>query len=448
MANHDKILESVSKALVDRESWKVPYKVQIRPSSLPFCQTQFLFAELDPIEWSAKDSFMEQVFTSIGNVAHDLIQTYLGREGILYGRWQCKKCYWNCSPALGSPYCGDKRLQWTRGEDLDGQPIGPDKSTCNNGFATRYREFKFKDPISGIEGSCDGIIIVAGWTYILEIKTKPSGSAVKALKAPDDPHIAQASTYAELCKLEDLGLTGEVAGVAFCYVPRDYPHKMRFIFHPRDASTLNNLRVDVPEAFSMLETGKLENAKRVCPTPQYGEKVRYCPYAMQCFRPDRDSNLKVLWEEKQNADITEFTGQFRFLSNFTASKVTFEGVVYPTVEHAYQAAKTLDLAERTTILGIDRAGDAKKAGKKLTVRSDWDAVKVKVMAKLVYRKFDKNPELKAKLLSTGNVKLIESNTWGDRFWGVSKGEGENKLGKILMKVRSKLREEAINGQDQ
>lgn len=135
--------------------------------------------------------------------------------------------------------------------------------------------------------------------------------------------------------------------------------------------------------------------------------------------------------------ITRFDGQYRWLSNFWPAEVEFEGVLYPSSEHAYQAAKTLDLEERQLFLGAVTAGQAKRLGRRITIRKDWEAVKLEVMAAILYDKFTRHPELKQKLLDTGGAELIEGNSWGDRFWGVD-GSGQNQLGKVLMALREAL----------
>lgn len=135
--------------------------------------------------------------------------------------------------------------------------------------------------------------------------------------------------------------------------------------------------------------------------------------------------------------IESFQGKYRFLSNFWPCLVVLDGVRYPTVEHAYQAAKTLNILDRRYIAVLVSPGDAKRVGKKVVIRPDWESVKVGVMEDLVRQKFS-HPHL-AKLLSeTGDAELIEGNTWGDRFWGVCRGSGRNELGKILMRVRTEV----------
>lgn len=135
--------------------------------------------------------------------------------------------------------------------------------------------------------------------------------------------------------------------------------------------------------------------------------------------------------------INEFQREFRFLSNFWPAPVALDGVVYPSVEHAYVAAKTLDLSARHVILN-STPGEAKRYGRTLKLRSDWEQVKIPVMRDLVSQKFA-HRGLAAKLRATGDAELIEGNTWGDTFWGVCKGRGQNHLGKILMGVREAIR---------
>lgn len=139
--------------------------------------------------------------------------------------------------------------------------------------------------------------------------------------------------------------------------------------------------------------------------------------------------------------VTEFTKETRFLSNFARCKVMFEGHTYPSVENAYQAAKCKNEEERMKFLDAD-SPEAKRLGKTaVALRDDWEDVKDKIMTELVRDKFNRNPRLGAKLDATGMAELREGNKWGDRYWGVDieTGQGENKLGKILMQVRSEIR---------
>lgn len=83
------------------------------------------------------------------------------------------------------------------------------------------------------------------------------------------------------------------------------------------------------------------------------------------------------------------------------------------------------------------AADAKRLAHKFNRREDWEQVKDDIMLELLRIKFNQEP-LKVLLLSTKEAELIEGNTWGDVYWGVCNGIGQNKLGKLLMQVRSEL----------
>ena len=138
--------------------------------------------------------------------------------------------------------------------------------------------------------------------------------------------------------------------------------------------------------------------------------------------------------------ITRFRGQYAFLSNFYPAKITFNGLTFKNAEAAYQAHKTRDKEKRSSFTNLDPR-EAKRKGRTLKLRKDWNRIKVKVMYRIVKRKFTQNAYLKRKLLNTGNAILIEGNTWKDRFWGQYNGEGKNMLGKILMKVRKELKQQ-------
>jgi ribA/ribD-fused uncharacterized protein len=152
--------------------------------------------------------------------------------------------------------------------------------------------------------------------------------------------------------------------------------------------------------------------------------------------------------------ILKFRGKYRFLSNFYPCEVEYEGLVYPSVENAYQAAKTAPF-RRKQFTNISPK-KAKQLGKKVPMLyRDWNVRRLKVMEELIRKKFTQNEELKQKLLETGDAILVEGNTWNDEFWGVNLKKpdpnsefgykGQNWLGKILMKVRDELRKEQEKG---
>lgn len=133
--------------------------------------------------------------------------------------------------------------------------------------------------------------------------------------------------------------------------------------------------------------------------------------------------------------IDSFREEYRFLSNFYPANFVWQGFFWPTVEHAYQAAKTLALEERIQILGLSTPGQAKSMGRRITMRDDWDHIKVNIMREIVTEKFNQNSHLMYLLEETKPHNLIEGNTWGDIFWGQCNGQGENHLGRILMEIR-------------
>lgn len=141
-------------------------------------------------------------------------------------------------------------------------------------------------------------------------------------------------------------------------------------------------------------------------------------------------------------DILEFQGEHRWLSNFWPAKVEIYGMVYPTVENAYQAAKTYGKSKgsfRDVPFLTCTPGQAKRLAREMSIRSDWDEVKVDVMRNLIRQKFAPKTELAAKLLETGDCQIVEGNRWGDTFWGVCNGVGRNMLGGIIMEIREDLR---------
>jgi len=149
---------------------------------------------------------------------------------------------------------------------------------------------------------------------------------------------------------------------------------------------------------------------------------------------------------QESAVIDDFKGDFRFLSNFYPSPIIWKNREWPSVEHAYQAAKSLLQFEQDEIRTCGPAWKAKKLGRKVMMRPDWEENKADVMKELVRRKFQQNDLLRQSLLITEDAILIEGNGWHDNFWGdcgCDKCEGikgQNMLGKILMEIREELKE--------
>ena len=141
--------------------------------------------------------------------------------------------------------------------------------------------------------------------------------------------------------------------------------------------------------------------------------------------------------------IVEFDGDYAFLSNFYPSSIYHEGITYPTNEHFFQAMKTLDISERKAIAAAETPGLAKRMGRNVKLRSDWEKIKVDVMRLGLILKFT-DAELAEKLVATGDEELVEGNWWHDNTWGnchctaCSRKGGRNLLGMLLMEVRKEL----------
>lgn len=142
--------------------------------------------------------------------------------------------------------------------------------------------------------------------------------------------------------------------------------------------------------------------------------------------------------------IDFFSGEYAYLSNFYERPVTYNGVTYQNSEAAFHAQKTLNPTMRLQFADLNPS-DAKKLGRKVRLREDWESVKDNIMYEVCLCKFLQNPDLKEKLLSTGNEELEEGTYWHDNYWGNCHCPkckdiiGQNSLGKILMKVREKIR---------
>jgi len=132
------------------------------------------------------------------------------------------------------------------------------------------------------------------------------------------------------------------------------------------------------------------------------------------------------------------------LSNFARYPISLRGKRWPTSEHYFQAQKFADPRDQEQIRGASTPMLAAQWGRdrKRKLRRDWESVKLGVMREAVEAKFRQHDELRALLLATGDAKLIE-HTDADDFWGDGgDGSGRNELGRILMAVRARLRDEA------
>lgn len=136
--------------------------------------------------------------------------------------------------------------------------------------------------------------------------------------------------------------------------------------------------------------------------------------------------------------IEKFVNEWAFLSNFFQSTFMFDGLLWKTVEHAYQAQKTLDSKQRLLIQIAHGPYEAKRLGQCVSMRENWNIIKLDIMQSLLKEKFN-NPFLKHQLLSTGDCELVNNNEYNDTFWGMYRGDGQNLLGKLLMQVREEYK---------
>lgn len=135
--------------------------------------------------------------------------------------------------------------------------------------------------------------------------------------------------------------------------------------------------------------------------------------------------------------IDSFRDKNYFLSNYYHCKIIYNNIEYKNTEAAFHAQK--DLSQSYKFKNLNPA-EAKSLGRRVKLRSDWEDVKDNIMYEINKAKFIQNPDLKRKLLDTGDQILIEGNTWKDTYWGVYNSNGLNKLGKILMRIRKEFRE--------
>ena len=138
---------------------------------------------------------------------------------------------------------------------------------------------------------------------------------------------------------------------------------------------------------------------------------------------------------EETREMKTFTGAFDFLSNFYPCRVEIDGICYGNAEAAFQAQKCKNASDRAAFADLS-AVKAKRKGRQVALRPDWDKVRLQVMEHVVRAQFRQNQLLAARLAATGTMPLEEGNSWGDTFWGVDSrtGIGENHLGRILMMV--------------
>lgn len=118
--------------------------------------------------------------------------------------------------------------------------------------------------------------------------------------------------------------------------------------------------------------------------------------------------------------ITSFTGEHEFLSNFHEHPFmlpALPGTWFGTAEHAFQAAKAMSGVDWAKIVRAPTPYQAKKIGRAIDCRADWDQVRRRVMLEVLLAKFTSSDDLAGRLRATGTAMLVEGNDWGDTYWG-------------------------------
>lgn len=152
---------------------------------------------------------------------------------------------------------------------------------------------------------------------------------------------------------------------------------------------------------------------------------------------EQQKGVKDMTKRSKMAEgvIDTFKGQHAFLSNFYPCTIDDGFIVFQNAEAAYQAQKDPKRSHEFADLPPNKA---KRLGRQVQLANDWEHIKDKHMLAIVRYKFLQHPDLADKLIATGNKELIEGNWWGDTYWGVCKGKGQNKLGKMLMSTRQEI----------
>jgi len=139
--------------------------------------------------------------------------------------------------------------------------------------------------------------------------------------------------------------------------------------------------------------------------------------------------------------IDSFSGRYRFLSNFYPCDIYYQGKIWSSSEHLFQALKTDNEEEQEKVRVARTPGEAKKIGRQINLRYKWEEIKDSIMTLVLAMKFDQNPNLKRMLRATTPSHLIEGNAWHDNYWGncvcpkCEDIKGKNMLGIILMELR-------------
>lgn len=136
--------------------------------------------------------------------------------------------------------------------------------------------------------------------------------------------------------------------------------------------------------------------------------------------------------------ITHFVDEYDFLANTFNHPFVFDGLKFSTAEAAFYAQRVRDVKARRKYTRLNPNQARSKALQAIPI-DEWDSRKLSIMEKVLRAKFS-DPELKKKLLDTGDASLINTNSYRDDYWGIYMGKGKNKLGVLLEKIRDELKE--------
>ena len=157
------------------------------------------------------------------------------------------------------------------------------------------------------------------------------------------------------------------------------------------------------------------------------------------------NHVNSIWRNSKMKKIEQFRKRYWFLSNFFFAPIQYQGQLWKTTEHLFQSMKSTNPLVKEKIRKMSRPRRARTFGKQLQLRPEWEAIRNKMMLKVLRLKFGQNLLLARKLLATQNVVLEEGNWWHDNYWGnclcagCKNIKGENHLGLLLMEVRKELK---------
>lgn len=271
--------------------------------------------------------------------------------------------------------------------------------------------------------------------------TLRSGGAKGADKAFESGARTKEIYYANHCTVESMDIAKHFHPAwANC---SEYARKL----HGRNSFQVLGSRLNSPSQFLLCWTpdGCITHASRSSRTGGTGTAISIADYfAVPIFnlqRADHRARLEAMVNERKATKNPAFRGPRAYLSNmFMGAPIIVEGKMWPSVEHAFQAAKSADPDYQERVRNMTSPYEAKKAGRQCVMRMHWNKVKQGIMHRLVKAKFTQHPELLAKLKT--EQELVEYNTWHDNFWGdctcaaCKNKPGLNTLGLILEDIRS------------